>query len=261
VGAANLASSWPFPPPDLALLSDDVHVWRASLEQPVACIRQLARTLSDDERARTEGFHFERDRRRFTVGHGVLRTILGRYLGIEPRQLLFRYGPRGKPYLAEEPDNCALRFNLAHSHELALYAFTCGREVGVDLEHVHPMPDAEQIGARFFSAREYATLSALPKSQKLEAFFNCWTRKEAYLKATGTGLTRPLDQFDVSLVPGEPARLLYVEGEPQEVARWSLEALAPGADYVGAVAVQGRGWRLRCWQWTWSQGGDSLGSW
>ncbi len=247
----DIDSSWPPPLPDLALSCDSVHVWRASLEQPAARVRQLAQTLSNDERARADRFHFERHRRRFTVGRGVLRAILGRYLGIEPHRVQFRYGPRGKPYLAIESGECALHFNLAHSHELALYAFTRGRELGIDLEHVHPMPDAEQIGAQFFSARENVALRALPSHQKLKAFFNCWTRKEAYLKATGTGLARPLDEFDVSLAPGEPARLLHVHREPQEAARWSLQALAPGNGYVGAVIIRGHSWRLWRWQWTW----------
>ena len=240
---------WHLPPPDLALSRDDVHVWRASLKQPPERGRQLAQTLSCDEMMRAERFRFERDRRRFVVGRGVLRTILGRYLGVEPGQMQFRYDPRGKPHLAEAVGGCGLQFNLAHSHELALYAFTRDREIGVDLEYVRPMPDAEEIAARFFSTRENAVFRVLPKSQKLEAFYNCWTRKEAYLKAIGDGLARPLDQFDVSLAPGDPAMLLHVEGDPLETARWSLQALTPAVGYVAAVAVEGRGWRLACWQW------------
>lgn len=241
--------SWRFPLPGLVFSSDHVHVWRASLEQPAARVHQLVQTLSDDERIRAERFRFDRDWRRFIVGRGVLRTILGHYLGVEPGQLQFRYGSRGKPYLAGEFGNCALQFNLAHSHELALYAFTYGREIGIDLEYIRSMPDAEQIGARFFSMRENAALGVFPRSQKLEAFFNCWTRKEAYLKATGDGLARPLDQFDVSLSPGEPARLLHVEGDVQETARWSLQALAPACGYVATLAVEGHDWHLACWQW------------
>lgn len=201
-----------------------------------------------------ERFRFERDRRRFIVGRGVLRTILGRYLGVEPDKVQFRYSPRGKPYLAERFDSYGLRFNLAHSHELALYAFTRDREIGVDLEYVRPMPDAVEIATRFFSTRENAVFRVLPKSQELEAFYNCWTRKEAYLKATGDGLARPLDQFAVSLTPGEPARLLHVEKDLlQEIARWSFQALKPAFSYVAAVAVEGHDWRLVCWQWTWSR--------
>jgi 4'-phosphopantetheinyl transferase len=240
---------WQLPPPDLALSSEEVHVWRASLEQSPERVRELAQMLSHDEMMRAERFYFERDRRRFIVGRGVLRVILGDYLDIEPRQVRFCYGSRGKPYLAEEMGDGALRFNLAHSHELALYGFTRGREIGVDLEYARPLSDANEIAGRFFSARENAVFRKLPKSHEMEAFYNCWTRKEAYLKATGEGLARPLDQFDVSLIPEEPARLLYVEGDPLETARWSLQALSPAPEYVTAVAVEGHGWRLACWQW------------
>jgi 4'-phosphopantetheinyl transferase len=216
-------------------------------------VRELAQTLSYDEMVRAEHFRFERDRRRFIVGRGVLREILGCYLGFDPQQVRFRYDSRGKPYLVERLDKYGLRFNLAHSHKLALYAFTCGREIGVDLEYIRPMPDAEQIAARFFSTFEYTALRMLPENRKMEAFFNCWTRKEAYIKAIGDGPARHLDQFEVSLILGEPAQLLSVEGDPEEAARWSLKALAPGTGYVAAVAVEGHNWRLTCWQWMWSR--------
>jgi len=245
----DLDHQWLSSPTDLDLSSDEVHIWRATLERSATHVRQLAQALSGDEQARAERFYFERDRRRFIVAHGVLRAILGRYLGIGPGQVQFRYGHRGKPYLSKRFSSHTLEFNVAHSHELALYAITRSRQIGVDLEYVRPMPDIEQIAASFFSARENAVLHSLPKNQKSEAFYNCWTRKEAYLKATGEGLFRPLDQFDVSLAPGEPARLLHVDRDPQETARWSLQALRPGNDYIAAVVVQGHGWRLTCWQW------------
>jgi len=231
------------PPEVLKLANDEIHVWRASFEQPAEHIRQLASVLSANERSRAERFRFERDRRTFTIGRGVLRVILGHYIGIEPGQVQFRYGPYGKPYLAQELERSALRFNLAHSHELALYAFARGREIGVDLERVRPMPDAEQIAARFFSARENRALQALPQAQKIQAFFNCWTCKEAYLKASGEGLARPLDTFDVSLVPGEATRLLYVKGQPEEIDRWSFKTFVPAADHLATLAVEGLGWQ------------------
>ena len=243
-----LASSWLPPPGHLTLLSNDVHVWRATLEKPALRVQQLAQTLSSEERMRAKQFHFEQDRKRFIVGRGILRTIIGLYLGTEPSRLQFCYGPHGKPYLADKFGEDTLRFNLAHSHELALYAFTRGREIGVDLEYIRYMPDAEQIAGSFFSARENAVLHALPTSQKQEAFLNCWTRKEAYIKAIGNGLTQPLDKFDVSMTPGEPARLLNVEGAPEEASRWSLKVLTPAPGYVAALAVEGHNWRLTYWQ-------------
>ncbi len=241
--------SWYLSPANLVLSDNEIHVWRASLDQPAAYVGQLRQTLSPDERSRAERFQFERDRRRFIVGRGVLRAILGYYLSLDPGRLQFRYGPRGKPCLSEELGGDTLQFNLAHSHELALYAFTAGREIGIDLEYIRPIPDIEQIAARFFSASENATWRILPANQKQEAFFNCWTRKEAYLKATGNGLAQPLDQFDVSLAPGEPVRLLRVRGASEEVSRWSLAALTPAPGYVAAVAIEGHDWHLSCWQY------------
>jgi 4'-phosphopantetheinyl transferase len=115
--------------------------------------------------------------------------------------------------------------------------------VGIDLEHVRPMPDAEHLVTRFFSAREQRIFQALPETQKQEAFFNCWTRKEAFLKATGKGLTRPLDTFDVSLAPGKAARLLSLDGEPPKTELWSLKTFIPAAGSVATLAVEGSAWR------------------
>jgi 4'-phosphopantetheinyl transferase len=240
---------WSPPPAELALSSDEVHVWCASLEQPASSLRWLGQTLSADEQERAGRFHFERDRRHFIAGRGLLRTILGRYLRVEAERLQFCYGPRGKPSLLETCGGDTLCFNVSHSHGLALYAVTHGRKVGVDVEWMRPLDDIEQIAERFFSARENATFRALAPDQKVEAFFNCWTRKEAYIKATGDGLSRPLDEFDVSLAPGEPARLLHVASDPQEAARWLLRGLTPAPDYAAAVIVAGQDWRLACWQW------------
>jgi 4'-phosphopantetheinyl transferase len=239
---------WLRPPSNLTLPGRDVHVWSVSLEQPVAHLHQLRQLLSNDEQDRAERFHFERDRRRSIVVHGTLRTILGRYLDIEPGRLQFRCGPHGKPYLTQELDHGALQFNLAHSNEVAVYAFTCGRQIGIDVEYIRPIPDVEQIAVRFFSAGENAALCALPESLRLETFFNCWTRKEAYIKAIGEGLSHPLDQFQVSLAPGEAARLLWVEGSPEKVGRWSLTALSPAPGYVAALAVEGFDYHLKCWE-------------
>jgi 4'-phosphopantetheinyl transferase len=213
-------------------------------------VDELAASLSPDERDRAGAFVRERDRRHFTVGRGVLRAILSRYAGIPPKQVRFCYGPHGKPALDEAHGGQTLRFNLAHSHDLALYAVTRGREIGVDLEWVgRPVPDAATIAEHYFSAAERARLRALPELLRHEAFYNCWTRKEAYLKARGEGLSLPLDQFDVSLAPGEPAALLSSHGDPGEVVRWTLWALIPGPGYVAALAVEGGDWQLECWDW------------
>ena len=242
-------SPWRRPPPDLALAQDEVHVWRAPLDLAVEQVRALRRTLTLDERERADRFHFPKDRRHFVVARGVLRDILGRTLGEEPDQLRFRYSAFGKPALTHEFGGERLRFSLAHSQGLALYAVTLGREIGIDLEYVRPDLADEQIAERFFSRREVDVLRALEKDVRKLAFFNCWTRKEAYVKARGEGLSLPLDQFDVSLAPGEPAALVSTQGDPQEASRWSLQEIAPGPGYVAALAVQGHAWGLKRWQW------------
>jgi 4'-phosphopantetheinyl transferase len=246
---ASLEHLWRPPPAERALSSAEVHVWRASLDQAAPCVERLQRTLSADELHRAARFHFPRDRRRFIVARGVLRDILGRYLGVHPSALGFRYSAYGKPALADVADEEALRFNVSHSHEMALFAVTCGREVGVDIEYLRREIACEEIAEHFFSVRERGSLRALPAEVKHQAFFNCWTRKEAYIKAHGEGLSLPLDQFDVSLAPGEPAALLATRSDPREALRWSLRVLTPGPDYVAAVAVEGQGWNLTCWQW------------
>ncbi len=241
--------SWYPPPKTLTFGSDEVHVWCASLDLTTPQLQGLEQTLSAEELERAKRYYFQKDREHFIAARGLLRDILGRYLQIEPNQIRFCYGAYGKPELSGEDGWEALCFNVSYSHGLALYAITHGREIGVDLECIRPVQEAEQIAERFFSARENAVFRALPAHEKLQAFFNCWTRKEAYIKAIGDGLSRPLDQFDVSLAPGEPAALLRTNGDHREASRWSLHKLDPGPGYVAALAVEGDGWQLKCWRW------------
>jgi 4'-phosphopantetheinyl transferase len=233
----------------LTLRRDEVHVWRAELALDPADFIKLQETLAPDERERAARFRFLKDRQRFIAARGVLREVLARYLNQDPARLEFCYGPSGKPTLAAGMGAGELRFNLSHSHGLALYAITRRREIGVDLEYVRPQLAEEQIAERFFSRHEVEALRALPASIQPEAFFHCWTRKEAYIKARGEGLAVPLDSFDVSLAPGEPPALLSVRSDPREAARWSLETLSPGSGYVGAVAAEGSDWSIRLWRW------------
>lgn len=239
-----------------ALLANEIHLWYAWLDQPAERVQELAQTLSLDEAARAARFHFERDQRRFIVGRGLLRIILGQYLDVVPAQIQFRYGLYGKPSLVGQVGTRSvsydLQFNLAHSGEVALYALAWDYPIGVDVEHIRPIPDLDQIVERFFSRQERITLRSLPPEQRQTAFFNGWTRKEAYLKALGDGLARPLDEFDVSLAPGQPAQLLGVAGDPAEAAGWFMEAVTPLAGYVGAVvapAIEGQTWRVQCREW------------
>lgn len=246
---SSLTCHWPPAPADLGLDSDEVHIWCAALDQGSARVSDLAQLLSVDERERAGRFVFEQHRQHFIVGRGLLRLILGRYLALAPHQLKFEYGPQGKPALAHPVRQPALVFNVSHSHGLALYAVACNRALGVDVEAIRRLDDLESIAKRFFAAAEYAALSSLPDEQKPTAFFNCWTRKEAYIKAIGDGLAYPLDRFEVSLRPGEAARLLRIQDDPQATERWSLYHLAPVPGYVGAVVAAGQPTQLSCWRW------------
>jgi 4'-phosphopantetheinyl transferase len=231
------------------LADQEIHVWRAWLDELASDLPAFAETLSASERNRAERFQFERDRNRFIVRRGLLRGILGRYLNLDPARLSFTYESRGKPTLAGSMDAPTIHFNLSHSEGLALFGVTRSAPFGIDLERVRPMPDPDQIAAKFFSARENVVLNALPAEQRIEGFFNCWTRKEAYLKATGQGIADALPEVEVSLTPGQPAQLLSVAGDAQEASLWSFYALAPAPGYIGALAAKARGLKLVCWQW------------
>nr|AFB69926.1 4'-phosphopantetheinyltransferase 8N [uncultured bacterium] len=234
----------------LALSMDEIHVWRAVLNVKAADLDRLQATLSHDERLRVARFRFLRDRRCFIAARGVLRHILAVYVGCEPAALRFCYSGTGKPALATDVGAPDLRFNLSHSHGLAIYVVARGREVGVDLESIQPRFVEDQIAERFFSAREVSALRALPISTQPEAFFNCWTRKEAFVKAKGLGLTIPLNSFEVSLTPGQPAELLSFHADPSEASRWKLAALVPSPGYIAAIAAEGKEWETRLLEWT-----------
>ena len=221
----------------MSLLSGEVHVWRARLEQPQEVQDELLRTLDLDERERADRFHFEKHRRRFILGRGFLRLLLGRYLKIAPEEVRFAYGPYGKPSLADEHGASRLRFNASHSHELAIYGFVEDRTIGVDVEYNKPEFAGEDIARHFFSAYEVTKLMALPESERTAAFFRCWTRKEAYIKALGSGLSHPLDKFDVTLGPDEPAALIRDYRDAQATSRWSMFNLELES-YAGAVVVE-----------------------
>ena len=239
---------WSSPPDGLTLGTSDVHIWRVSLEQPAALVSNLRQLLAPDEQARADRFHFEIHRRHFIVGRGVLRNLLARYLKIAPADIEFTYSEYGKPAVADSIAQARrLNFNLAHSGEFALYAFTLMGEVGVDIETIRPDFTGDDIARRFFSATEVGCLDQLEPQLRHEAFFNCWTRKEAFIKAKGIGLSLALDQFDVTLAPSEPAELLRTRWDESEAGRWSLQAIDVGPGYAGAVAVAAHDWRLSCW--------------
>jgi 4'-phosphopantetheinyl transferase len=244
----------PSPPNSFQLASGEVHSWCASLDVPPETSARLYATLTPDERNRSARFRFERDRQRFIVARGVLRDLLARYLQTQPGQIGFVYNAFGKPELSREFGS-RLTFNLSHSAGLALIAIATASNVGVDLEYVRWQSDYADIARRFFSAAEVDYLIALPSHLQAEAFFSCWTKKEAYLKACGEGLARPLNSFSVPLTTG-PAHtpVDFRPGSNAPSGPWSLYTLRPTPGYAGALAIEGSGWRLSQWQWKMPRG-------
>jgi 4'-phosphopantetheinyl transferase len=212
-----------------------VHVWLFELSASAGALEYLRGQLSGDEIARSERFCFPHLQTSFVIAHGMLRSVLARYLGRPPAALEFSYNQQGKPRLAHP--GCRLQFNLSHSGTLGACAVAVDCDLGVDIEHIRQMPDLFDIARRFFSPEECADLEAVPLDRREFAFFNCWTRKEAYIKAIGGGLSIPLDSFCVSLIPNEPARLL--SNCENDAHRWNIQEFDPGAEYRGAVAYSG----------------------
>jgi 4'-phosphopantetheinyl transferase len=243
------ADGWATPPTALTLAGGEVHIWRAFLDIPDEQLKRLLAALSEDEQKRAARFHFRKDRDHFVAARGALRDILSRYLLIDAGAIVFQYSDYGKPDLDQNVTDSELRFNVSHSHGMALIAVTNGFNVGVDIEFPREDLSDEQIARRFFSSSEVEALLALPRSLQNKAFFTCWTRKEAYIKGIGEGLSMPLDQFDVTLVPGEPARLLQTRPDPDEAARWTLSEILPGRGFIAALAVQARKLHLKYWNW------------
>jgi 4'-phosphopantetheinyl transferase len=216
------------------LESREVHLWTVLLEAAEDNFARALSWLSEEETARAERFRFDRHRRAFVIGRAALRALLARYLGLEAAAIQFVHGPQGKPALADP--SCSLRFNASNSGSLAAYAFTTGCEIGVDVEQHRPLYDFESIADRFFSPEETAELLNLPPTEKTAGFFNCWTRKEAFIKAMGGGLSIPLDSFRVTLQPGVPARMVSLDGSEEAARGWTLHHFDPAPDYAGAIA-------------------------
>jgi len=238
---------WASPPADFELSAGQIHVWAFSLDRSSASHAHFAASLSVDERERAGRFRFDVHRDRFIVGRGVLRGVLGRYLGITADQIQFVYGSNGKPALSKGADE--IRFNLAHSRDLALLAVARNFDLGVDVELIRPIPDAAELVERFFSPSENALFQNLPEQERPVAFFNLWTRKEALLKGTGEGIACSLRSVQVSFLPGEPARLIKVEDRPGENQRWRLHDLKPAGGFSAALAFETAGPEVSCWSW------------
>lgn len=221
----------------LTLSQDEVHLWWVNLELSAENAENLAYILSEKEKERAKRFHFLYHQHRFIAARSALRIILGRYLNLNPQKIEFTYSDKGKPSIANLENHQRLEFNLSHSQTLALCGITSDRPIGVDIEQLRPMKDAAQLAQRFFCPSEFAVISPLPPGEQEKAFFRAWTAKEAFLKATGEGLSGGLDQVEVDLL-SDVMRLRSIKGEVQPVKAWSILSLIGKEDYLGAVVVK-----------------------
>lgn len=239
-------SGWGPPPRDFAAEPGWVHVFRLRLELPAERLAALHTLLYPDEIARADRYRSKQDGARFTAARGQLRALMAGYAKTSPQSLAFEVNQHGKPTIA--PDGPA--FNLSHSGGLALIAVaSAGSELGIDIETIRADLEIERMAQRFFAPGETAALLALPPAQRVDAFFACWTRKEAYMKARGLGLAIPLDGYEVSLAPGDPPRLLRPAADDPHGEEWALWQIDPGPGYAAALCVLGRVSGIRCWDW------------
>lgn len=237
---------WLNPPDNLTLSEDEVHIWRAPLDLEESFQSSFLKLLSPDEKSRAQKFRFAKDSRNFINARGILRSLIGKYLEMNPAEISFQYSKFGKPAIA---DNHPLQFNVSHSQNIALFAFTKRFHVGVDIECVNPNIEIKDIATKFFSTNEVSNLLALPEDQQPLGFFNCWTRKEAFIKAIGEGLSFPLNQFEVSLEPDKPAKLLATHWDANAVSKWTLYSMTPASNFVGSVVIEGLINQVKLWNW------------
>lgn len=240
---------WLAAPRFLPLPDREIHFWRADMRLFAVHEKMLTSMLSETELEKANRFRQRPDRNRSILARAVLRDILGRYMGMNPENLQFLVAERGKPTLDPEAHANAPRFSVSHSGNIVLFAFTREYDVGVDVEAIRNDLDVIEIAQRFFAPGEVSQLLGLPAISRLNAFFEGWTRKEAYLKARAEGIGYGLNQFAVALTPGEPARLISDDRHPEEVALWLLYGIPLGPGYAAAAAVRGSGLRSQYWEW------------
>jgi 4'-phosphopantetheinyl transferase len=242
--------SWPIHPLPFELHQDEVHVWSCRLDPSNDLLARFGSVLSLDESERAARFRFDLHRNRFIAGRGWIRLLLGSYLKIAPEQIDFCYGEHGKPAISNPCDHKGIHFNLAHSDVIALAAVTRIGPLGLDVERLRVLKDVAELVERFFSARENSVFQELSAEARNVAFFNLWTRKEAWLKATGQGISQNLNRVEVSFVPGESPRLLALPEEfRSDIRTWSLHELTPAPGFAGALALCAEKPRISCSQW------------
>jgi 4'-phosphopantetheinyl transferase len=233
------------PPEPNSLEGDEVHIFYADVDSLLCCAGSLENTLSDEEKYRKDRFLLLEDKVRYIISRGLLRIILGAYLGNEPKYIVIKNGPHGKPMLDGGSDPDAIRFSVSHSNRRALYAINRGREIGVDVEKMRPEFPVEEISDHYFSAREAAFLRTLPAPEREDVFFTYWTLKEAFMKGTGEGFSLPMNRFEIT---HDPPKVSSLQGNSDAAARWSLRRLHLEPGYAAALAVAGADVPVRCWK-------------
>ncbi|MBN2424695.1 MAG: 4'-phosphopantetheinyl transferase superfamily protein [Calditrichaceae bacterium] len=234
---------WVFPDILRPPVNGEVHIWRFKLNLENEDYHQLSAFLSENELQRANKLYNEKLKQRYIAARGQLKILLGKYLGVSPKSLFFTLNEYGKPYLSQSFSG--FYFNISHSGDMALAGFSAEFEVGVDIEYRRPSWNGMHIARRFFSKDETEALYTLPVGKQRRAFFDCWCRKEAYIKARGTGLATPLKQFTVSVNPQQPARLLSTEHDPLAVKEWTLKDIPVNQEYSGAAVVHAVNWQPR----------------
>jgi 4'-phosphopantetheinyl transferase len=223
--------------PSSHLSDNEIHIWDASLQAGREVVAKYSTLLSADEKKRARRFYFKADENRFITGRGILRTLLGRVLKLEPHKIKFQYGEHGKPQVEYNFPGKPFEFNLSHAKDRVVYIFNWGEPVGIDIEHVRPMKDMDDFALQFFTPNEYQLIYSLPKDQKQETFFKIWTCKEAFLKANGSGLTLPINMYEIYDISDSP-KIHSIAQDLQTTAPWNLEMFIPAPGYQAAIAIK-----------------------
>jgi len=238
--------------PSLKLTTAKVQIWQASLEQPVEVIQKLEALLSEEEAQRANRLRYRQHRQFFIARRGILRHLLSQHTGADPEKIQLVYTQSGKPLLSSLDETSDICFNLAHSGRLGVYVFTRGRRVGIDLEAIRFVNEMDRVAEMNFSPEEYRKFETIGEGERSAAFYRCWTRKEAFLKAVGDSVSCPLQEFEVSLEPGAPAELLAVRGSKEQAQKWSMHDLRIQDGYAASLVVEGDGYSISHKQWAYS---------